>query len=354
MDFCFISDNDLEKYTDYINFLKCSSCHNFILDNFHYCTNCDIITCVNCKCQIIDHEIKTPRHLIALLNKLKFNCKYCTENDFSYFDLIKHLQSNHNKNLRYHINNSIQETPDELIKKFNEYYKKTNLKVEKFLNKRKENEDKETKYLQYLENKEIELIKIKNELQIKAKESLESITQLLNNNILTKVGSNLNKEIIQQNEMLLKDIISSNKPNNNDNELYCNLCGSKTNNSLIFYCEQCAYLLCKEKCAKRCKAKKCKNYLCPNDYQICSLCNTNNYCFKCIQLCFSETCLNKFCPDCYKLNQHQSSHKIKSDKCNILPCEICGNEMCIMLSYYCSHCEKRMCVFCNKKHISNI
>ena len=60
--------------------------------------------------------------------------------------------------------------------------------------------------------------------------------------------------------------------------------------------------------------------------------------------CFYEKCDNYFCPECYNRNKHQQ--RDKGESCNLVPCEICQRDMCIMTSILCSHCDKRICNNC--------
>ena len=372
-----ISEEDKERYKEYIEYFKCGKCKEYIIDDFKYCTICNIFLCNKCKCDVDSHEIKHPRHIVSLLEKIKFHCKFCND-IFIYKELKRHTETcNLNNKIRCRVcHNEVSEREYEQhmmncnegnneidINSFMSYIDTMKNNVRDYIDNQIEIDEEEMKkeiesalYNKLSESESISNTKLystMNEVEKKEAE-LKSQREILYNKINTTVNnlhssiSNTNiqsflpnSKLQNENELLLSYIkqVMQSLPNP-----LCSICLSSLHSNTQFYCSVCACFFCKDKCAQKCHSPSCANYLCPKDTKNCSLCFYKNYCSSCMIKCFYEKCDNYFCPECYNRNKHQQ--RDKGESCNLVPCEICQNDMCIMTSILCSHCDKRICNNC--------
>lgn len=373
---------DEEKYEEYLEYLKCEKCKKFVVDEFKYCPKCNITTCLKCKCQLQGHESMHPRHIISLLEKLVFKCGKCNKTAFKYFDLIQHRekcegegicqecgQKLTKKEIKSHFKNCSKKIKkidcDEQIENFVKYANDMNNKVTEYINEENllftENILSQIHKLLYTpiqENKE----EINNQLFIDSSNQIDKQIAALNeekNKIYESISSQIQKihsaakvplqqqneeidSIIAENALILDYIKSSVSliPNR------CCICGEGSACKL-FFCHKCACVFCQEKCTLKCGSESCRNCICPSDAVHCDLCESSSYCENCMIKCFSDKCHNIFCPKCFSKNKHQM--RDRSESCNLVKCELCNDDMCIMSSILCNHCDKRICKKCFSK-----
>ena len=377
-----ICKEDEEKFAEYLEYLKCEKCKNFVVDEFKYCPKCNNTTCRKCACQIDGHESKHPRHVISLLEKLHFKCGKCNKADFKYFELIQHRekcegegmcqecgQALIKEDIKSHFENCVKESKNvdctEQIDNFVKYANDMNNKVTEYINEENvlfsENFLSQIHKLLYTpiqENKE----GINTQSFIDSSAQIDAQIAALTeekNKIYESISSQIQKiqsvakfPIQQQNDeidsitaenVLMLDYIKSSitfLPNR------CSICGEGSTRK-FFFCHKCACIFCQEKCALKCGSESCRNFVCPSDAIGCDLCESSEYCENCMIKCFSEKCQNIFCPKCFSKYKHQM--RDRGESCNLVKCELCNDDMCIMSSILCNHCDKRICKKCFRK-----
>ena len=84
----------------------------------------------------------------------------------------------------------------------------------------------------------------------------------------------------------------------------------------------------------------------------CSICK-NKFNKEETQKCYYEKCDKEYCNKCYSLNKHQV--RTSDYPCNFYTCCECGNDnICIMNTVFCAHCQFRICAECyREKHIEH-
>lgn len=400
----YIHCDDLIEYDDYLKYLYCDNC-NMLMIQPTFCSLCGIngkMTCFDCKCL---HETKKPRHICCLIDKIRFKCQYCNRADLHYNDLIQHKDTFHKENETLmldsdsndiknfvlketitiddcnkfylfakdilneidilknnqliEINNAITDEIKKQMESVTKKYNNIQLLI-KTLSKDNLNSTKNEKdlpvelilkpineYETIINNKHIELdnqiASLTNQLK-----SLVEDNSTLNNNKTNGQRSLEYHQLLIENDWLQHYIITQ-LSTNQSLYLSCSLCGNTQTFELLFKCLKCQCYYCLNKCAYKCKGFNCTDYLCPKDSIKCSLCNSKCYCDKCLIKCFYEQCANTFCIECYSINEHQKRNNDES--CNLIQCELCSNDMCIMTSLNCTKCGARLCITCFQKHL---
>lgn len=396
----YIHSDDLIAYADYLKHFHCDKCKLLMIQPT-FCSFCDVngrTTCFECRCA---HEIKKPRHISCLLDKIRFKCKYCDRLDLHYNDLIEHknkyhsnsqslplvisvddIDNNYSNNKATSVNdlnefyvyaddiindiNSLKQINDDItndikmkIEDINMKYNSLLLEVKK-MNKEhlmnssnKENDSAVESVLNKIGQYEETIHKKHNDLD----KEISSLTQqlqllveenyILNNKRKTQHDCEY-KRLLMENDWL-KDYTIAQSLNAQSMYFPCSLCGETVAHKSLFKCIKCQCYYCLNKCANKCLGSNCTNYLCLKDSIKCSLCLNKNYCDKCLIKCFYIKCSNYFCLECYSKNEHQK--RDNNESCKLIQCESCSNEMCIMTSLNCNKCDIRLCLVCQKFHL---
>lgn len=122
----------------------------------------------------------------------------------------------------------------------------------------------------------------------------------------------------------------------------CYICNKYIGNNNVNKCEKCLLSFC-DNCKFICKSNDTshKNVFCKKCSVKCCLCESDEYCLKCVKYCKSKKCSNIVCLNCHKPNKH-----LYYENCNTINCKDCEKKsLCIITSFFCSHCNER---FCNK------
>jgi len=100
-----ILDSERIKIDEYLPFLKCSNCFEYMLDP-KYCMQCGRHICDTCLKKTCNHPANISRHFKLILDNLTFSCKY---SKYGCMEKIKFLDlKSHNQRCEYARSDSIQ------------------------------------------------------------------------------------------------------------------------------------------------------------------------------------------------------------------------------------------------------